>query len=248
LPVLTVLLALAVACGSDNGGGITGGGGSAAWDVSKADDLAHAALLQASELPGSGWTATDDDFDQHDEPMVGACSDFDSFKKNVRSATVERAKRSLAKAGASRDDFGTEVETTVTIFKDSKTANDTLSRWKNVSSSDKFITCFQEQLKSDVGSNATVAIRRVNATASAPSGGSALALDVDLRAGREQLQAQTENYVWANGNAVIQINVTSTKASFNADVFKQAVAKQDQAARDAVKGTRQPTAATPGRR
>jgi hypothetical protein len=234
-------MALAIACGGgDKGGGITGGSGSGpAWDLNKADELAHAALILAGELSGSGWSATDDDFKQDDEPMQASCSDFESFKKEARTSAVVRAKRELEKAGATRDDFGTQVESTVSIYKDNKTASDLVNRYKSFLSNDKFITCFQDEIKSDVGGNATVNIKRVNPSANAPSGGSAAGLDVDVRAGRDQLQAQTENYVWLNGNAVIQINVTATKTSFNADFNKQAVAKQESAANDAVKGTRQ---------
>src|SRR5262245_6938109 len=93
LPVITLLIALAVACGGDDkGGGITGGGGSTTWDVNKADDLAHAALIKADELPGSGWSVDEDDFKQDDEPMQASCADFESFKKDAKGAAVTRAK------------------------------------------------------------------------------------------------------------------------------------------------------------
>src|SRR5687767_8728971 len=117
LTLSALLLVLAAACGGSDGssplGGSTSSSGSNTWDVSKADDLTHAALIVAGDLPGSGWSTDDDDFDEDDKAMAAACSDFESFKKDAKSAAVSRAKRSLEKAGATRNDFGTEVESTV---------------------------------------------------------------------------------------------------------------------------------------
>ena len=254
LTLATLALVLVAACGGDDKGGspLSGGSGSGnTWDVAKADDLTHAALIVAADLPGSGWSVTDDDFEDDDKPMASGCSDFEGFKKDARAAQVTRAKRQLEKTGTARDDFGTQIESTVTVFKDSKTASDLANRYKGIVNSDKFVSCFESEIKSETGSNAKVAIKRGATNTSAPNGGTSTGLDVDIAVGSDSLSAHTENHVWLSGNAVIQVNVTATKASFNADVIKQAVAKQDQAAKDALKGTRQRSApadkATPAR-
>lgn len=251
LTLSALVFILAVACGGDSKGSpLSGGQGGTTWDVARADDLAHAALLVAADLPGSGWSTTDDDFDEDDEPMASACSDFEGFKKDARSANVVRAKRQMEKEGLTRNDFGSQVESTVTIFKDAKTASDLANRYKGIVNSDKIIACFEAEIREDTSRTAKVVIKKVNANASAPNGGTSTALDVDVSEGTNVLLAHTENHVWVSGNAVIQLTVTSTKQSFNADLIKQAVAKQDQATKDALKGTRQrsvaPTA-TPAR-
>jgi len=248
LPAL--VLVLAVACGGGGGssplGGNNAGGGSNTWDLSKADDLAHAALIVAGDLPGSGWSVDDDDFTNDDKPMNAACGDFEGFKKDARNAQTVRAKRQLEKAGATRNDFGTQVESTITVFKDAKTASDLANRYKGIVASDKFVSCFEAEIRDDSPKTAKIAIKRSNTNASAPNGGTSTGLDVDVSEGSDSLQANTENHVWVSGNAVIQLNITATKQSFNADLIKQAVAKQDQAVNDALKGTRQRSAsATP---
>ena len=240
LMLATLALVLAVACGGsdkDGGGVLSGGNSGANWDVSKAEDLSHAALLVATDLGSTGWRADDDDFD--DDPLVApACADFESFKKDGKAAAVARAKRSLENAGASANDFGTEVESTIQIVKDAKTAADLLKRYQGVVNSDKFVPCFEASIKEDTSKDAKVVIKKLTPTGSAPSGGTSTALDVDVSLGRDQLLARTENYVWQKGNAVIQLNITATKDSFNADLIKTAISKQDQAANDALKGSR----------
>src|SRR3954465_5107671 len=84
LTLSALVLVMAVACGGgDSKGSPLGGnsGGGNTWDVAKADDLAHAALGTGGELPGGGWNATEDDFDDDDKPMNPACVDFEGFKK-----------------------------------------------------------------------------------------------------------------------------------------------------------------------
>jgi hypothetical protein len=245
LTLAAFALLLAAACGGDSKGSPLSGGAGNTWDVAKADELTHTALIVAGDLPGSGWSVTDDDFDDDDKGMASGCSDFEGFKKDARAAQVSRAKRQLEKAGSGRNDFGTQVESTVTVFKDAKTASDLANRYKGIVNSDKFVSCFESEIKSDTGSNSKVSIKRGSTNTSAPNGGTSTGLDVDVSVGSDSLSAHTENHVWVSGNAVIQVNVTATKASFNADVIKQAVAKQDQAANDTLKGTRQrSTAAT----
>jgi hypothetical protein len=237
LMLATLAFALAVACGGSDNGGVLSGGNSVKWDVSKAEDLSHAALLVATDLGGTGWRANDDDFD--DDPLkAAACADFESFKKDAKAASVARAKRSLERRGASASDFGTEVEGTIQIVKDAKTASDLVSRYRGVIGSDKFIPCFEASVKEDTSLDAKVTIKKLTPSGSAPNGGTSAALDVDVSLGRDQLLARSENYVWAVGNAVIQLNVTATKDSVNADLVKTAIAKQEQAANDAAKGSR----------
>ena len=137
-------LLLAVACGGgDSKGSPLSGGSGNTWDITKADDLTHTALIVAGDLPGSGWSVTDDDFDDDDKAMASGCSDFEGFKKDARAAQVSRAKRQLEKAGSTRNDFGTQVESTVTVFKDAKTAGDLANRYKGIVNSDKFVSCFE---------------------------------------------------------------------------------------------------------
>ena len=128
-------------------------------------------MLVVGDLPGSGWTATDDDFDDEDKAMPSGCSDFESFKKDARNAKVSRAKRALEKAGTARDDFGTQIESTINVFKDSKTASDFINRYKGVVSSDKFISCFEASIREDTSKDAKIVIKRGSTNASAPNGG-----------------------------------------------------------------------------
>jgi len=122
----TLAFVMTVSCGGgDSKGsplsGKTGGSGGATWDIAKADDLSHAALLVAGDLPGSGWTVTDDDF--KDEPSKStACSEADSLAKESRTAYVARAKRKLAREGASgaTTDTGTEIISSVEIYRDAR--------------------------------------------------------------------------------------------------------------------------------
>src|SRR3954464_2815069 len=104
LTLATLALALVAACGGgeSKGSPLSGGSGSShTWGDAKADDLTHAALLSAADLPGSGWSTKDDDFGDDDKAMASGCSDFEGFKKDARAANVSRAKRQFEKAGSS---------------------------------------------------------------------------------------------------------------------------------------------------
>ena len=156
--------------------------------------------------------------------MASGCSDFEGFKKDARAAQISRAKRQLEKAGSSRNDFGTQVESTVTVFKDSKTASDLANRYKGIVNSDKFISCFESEIKADTGANSKVSIKKGATNASAPNGGTSTGLDVDITAGSDSLTAHTENHVWLSGNAVIQVNVTATACRWSPTVRAAATA------------------------
>jgi len=69
------------------------------------------------------------------------------------------------------------------------------------------------------------------------------AADVEFSGSGVSVLFHLENYYWQSGNAAIGVEYTVSKQSFNADLVKQAVAKQDFAASDALKGVRQRTSA-----
>lgn len=247
LALSTLAILLALACGGDgkgsplSGANAGGSGGNQTWDIAKADELAHAALLVVGDLPGSGWEVEDDDFD--DEPKTAAaCADYARLVKEEGLARVARAERDFEKAGAGRNDFGTQIESSATVYRDAKTASDLLTRFRGMLDSGKFIACFEADY-GESGIKAT--FKKGTASQGAPNKGVAMAIDSEIEAAGVKLSLHIEQYTWLSGNAIVGVSVNMSKDKFDADLAKHVLAKQEFAAADALKGVRKPATSAP---
>ena len=159
LTLATLALVLVAACGGDDKGGspLSGGSGSGnTWDVAKADDLTHAALIVARTCRAAAGLLPTMTSKTTTSRWLQAAATSRASRKTRAPLRSRGPSGSSRKTGTARDDFGTQIESTVTVFKDSKTASDFANRYKGIVNSDKFISCFESEIKSETGSNAKV--------------------------------------------------------------------------------------------
>jgi len=239
VPLAVVWLA---ACGGGNGGD-----GGAALDPSKADQLAHVALISESDLPGSGWsvTATDEfadselDFGNEDS---AACKSLNAkmsgVTPDVDAGRAGRAQTELAKEGVIAP---TIVDVSVTIFRDTHVPEKALSAYKDALSSNDFAKCLSDTIQDSFGTGPTggsspkLTVTEFKPSASAPQGGSAKAFDMEVSAPGLTAKFRMEFYLWRFSNAGTTIFIFGSNEEVTRDLVKAAVDKTQQNLQSAVK-------------
>src|SRR5688500_5074784 len=108
--VIMLIASFLASCGGRDEGNKVGG--AQAFDPTNADALAHAALLKAVDLPGVGWTATDDHFDE-DPNVLTPCEPLNTLREDARLGAAGRATRELARSGSN---FGPYVHSEIYIY------------------------------------------------------------------------------------------------------------------------------------
>ena len=237
MTALMVTASLLAAC-SGNDRDSTGADGAQTFDPTNADGLAHAALLVATDLPGVGWHATDDDTDEASRGLT-ACNELEAFREDARNVVAGRATRVLARRGSNTGPF---VYSEVSIYQDSAKVNDLIKRYKAIDSGSGFLPCWEAQLKELFAGEGRVSIKRVQPTGKAPNGGSSVAVELELAA-VGTLNLRSEEYIWASGNAAISVTISAAKTNFSPDLVRAALLTARRAADEAAKSKRQPVTA-----
>src|SRR5438067_292750 len=119
------------------------------FDPSKADNLAHIALLDDSVLEGGNWTTTTDDFSTSDLPKVAACNNtFAKMQASEKSLAGERVARAKNVMDQTPDpgEFPRVVESEVTVYKTPASAASFLKDLKAVYPTDDMTKCLVAQL------------------------------------------------------------------------------------------------------
>src|SRR6478672_2452704 len=119
------------------------------FDPSKANNLAHIALLDDSVLEGGNWTTTADDFTVSDLPKVAACNNtFAKMQASEKALAGDRAARAKNVMEQTPDpgEFPQVVESEVTVYKTAASAASFLKDLKTVYPTDDMTKCLVAQL------------------------------------------------------------------------------------------------------
>jgi len=245
--------AVLIACGGGGDGNRT------FFELDTADEAAHAAMFEPSDLPGSGWEITERDAVEDDsgfdtgaaarnEPAcsrfidIAALSEAGSlFGKDDKEGRAGRAQIELTRADKTQTlpttaDLEVEILPTVSEVQDDwKPINDVLE-------SNDFVDCMTKVIITQFKSDSTfsgIDIKLVPSKASveAPQDGGSMAFALTLTIpGVTVLEAQIEMYLWPYANAKNSVQIMGEKnavtKSLVESILKAADAKIVQAEKD----------------
>ncbi|HXH22464.1 MAG TPA: hypothetical protein VNN10_10565 [Dehalococcoidia bacterium] len=228
---------------------VLGGDGAegAGLNPARADELAAAAMFGVGDLPGSGWRLTEVDEDDDslfadefpDSPACAKVAPAFQAVERSRPQRVGSAQRAFQRAAGRTEP--TNVEAEVSVYADAKSISSIFENFKKAVESADFQKCLQELFEEGLGSGETLTVKKVSPYASAPSGGTALAYELEFRSRSEQLKLRLEVYYWRFGNTVAVVTLSGDPAQYGADVARAAVGKLDSGL-DAAASANPPTA------
>lgn len=213
--------------------------GSNKFDPGKADAIAHASMVSATDLPGGGWAVSKkDDFTATTDSTTASCAPMNVAQKAFRTALdVNRAGRAeveLSKTAAAAL-LPSSAEFLVYIYQDTKAAAAPLAAYRSMVDAATFMKCLEDEMVSDA--SMTAKVTKVSPAASVPDNGVAVAFEVAITAGSITFTMRVETYAWQTSNAFVGVNLAGPKDVVTADLSKTAVSKL-QAALDAAAGAR----------
>lgn len=209
------------------------------FDPSRADAIAHASMVSATDLPGGGWAVSKkDDFTATTDSTTASCAPMNVAQKAFRTALdVNRAGRAeveLSKTAATAL-LPSSAEFLVYIYQDTKAAAAPLAAYRSMVDAATFMKCLEDEMVSDA--SMTAKVTKVSPAASVPDNGVAVAFEVAITAGSITFTMRVETYAWQTSNAFVGVNLAGPKDVLTADLSKTAVSKL-QAALDAAAGAR----------
>jgi hypothetical protein len=215
---LGLVLAL-VACGGDDkksGGGVPSQG--------RASQLAHAALLETSDLSGEWVLYGTDSFRSDDAslPDTGNCATARNLAAEMTKTNISRAQRALQLTLPGYTSRA-QVEMHIRIFDKAVTAQDFLKRNRDVQTSDSYIRCLADGFNLQFGANGRV--RGGEAHGKAPRDGVTSAFDQDFKVEDTVYQLHTDSYAWVQDNAYILVLISGPRGLDSADFVKEALDK-----------------------
>ena len=222
--LLAVLPALA--CGDGDSGSSTG---KVTLDPKRGDELAHAAILAATDLPGSGWDVSRDDEFSDDVafPDTAPCGNVktksDQAKAQAKTDRAGRAERQYSRD--SESGITTDVEVEVSVYSTVKTVTDTFKLAKDVFTGTDFMACVQDTYAEAVNEGVKLEVKEGKLLATAPNGGVGRAIDVNLELNTDKAQIHLETYLWPFGNVGVQVTVSGDSTDLTREVVKAALAK-----------------------
>jgi hypothetical protein len=181
------------------------------FDPSRADDLAHIALLDDSVLEGGNWTTTSDDFSNNDPPKTAACNNtfakMQASEKALAGQRVARAKNEIMRQ-PDTGEFFQVVESEVTVYKTAASAQSFLKDLKAVYGSDDMTKClvdlFDPLISGVTGAKATPYIP-------AAKDDPAVGYAGEFKASQIVSPIRVENYTFIEGNVVTQVTFYGPK-------------------------------------
>ncbi len=226
---LLVVALAAIACGGDDGEDAV------TLDPARGDELAHAAIIEPGDLPGTGWTVTETD--QFDDNLTGfgdtaACkalaAKLDQGKAERESGRTGRAQTQISQQGSDVGAPPTDVSVEINVFKDAKIPADAMETFRDALGGD-FEKCLDEGLRASLTESGVegveVKISTPNPAASAPEEGLGKAFDVEINAGGLSFKLRFEAYLWRFGNVGVSVFMSGPAEAVNADLVKAAVDK-----------------------
>jgi hypothetical protein len=218
--VTLIALVTLVACGgkSDDkkGAGVPTEG--------RASQIAHAALLETSDLSGEWVLYSTDNFRNDDAtlPDTGNCATARNLAADMTKANITRTQRALQLTLPGYTSRA-QVEMHIRIFDKAVTAQDFLKRNRNVQTGDSYIRCLADGFSAQFGANARV--RSGDAHGKAPRDGVTSAFDQDLKVEDTVYQLHTDSYAWVQNNAYILVLISGPRGLDSNDFVKEALDK-----------------------
>ena len=228
---LIASIALIACGGGDDEGGGGGGGGDVSLDPNRADAIAHAAMLQTGDLPGSGWkVAQTDNFSESsfgDIGGTGSCKTLnDKVEASRQSAESARAGRAATEFTKESGLVPTSLEITVNVYRTTEAPEEAMKAFKDALGGDDFGKCLNDSLKEGFsGGDAKLNVKSAKAGTSAPNDGLAKAYDIDIEASGLKASFRAEFYAWQYDNSGNTIFIFGSKEDLNGDLQKAAVSK-----------------------
>jgi hypothetical protein len=213
-----------------------------------ADALAHAALPQVSDLPGTGWDVTArDEFDNDSEE-----DEFDRALANEPACTELNAFESLEgvfdsggggdlPAGRAQIEFidarsaspiPRSVEVSVEIERTVSEGEGALGVVKDLLESEEMQACLLAAFNAGFAEfgrarDAQITVMPRQLSAEVPNDGATIAYDIDLAVASVQLDLAMEVYVWALANATTTVVVLGPPDAVNNELIAPVLASVD---------------------
>jgi hypothetical protein len=229
------------------GGG--GNGGSTQVDVpaAGASALAHYALIQPADLPAADWTVTNDDFSQSNLPTP-ECAKMNALHDATQQALLGRANRRFS--SSTKTTLPLVVSQSVQILKGRSDAVAQLEKERSLLKDGNLTSCLEAFVRSLYGFNLISVNVQPTLLGTAPAGGIAYGFDADVAIPTQNpllptsppITVHAEYYVWINGKALIQANVSGPQDAVTRDLVNTALQRIQSATQRAFEGTPAPAA------
>jgi hypothetical protein len=217
LPFVAVILVLsAAACGSDE----------AKIDEDEAEDIAAAALLAETHLPGNNWveTARDDFEDEDDFPETDACEDLNAFFEDLEDEGDEplvMTNVTFEREPGADEPIPFEVESEIKVHEGTAGGGDLQEQGEAILEDANFDDCmedFAEQAGEEVGGEGEY--ERHDPSVDAPDNGFALAFGIKLTVQGQEFEAVGELYMWTHEHVQSQVSFLGTPGQLDEDLIE----------------------------
>lgn len=189
-------------------------------DPSRADELAHIALLDESVLEGGNWTTTADDFKSADIPKTTACNNsfakLQSLEKGIEGQRAGRAKNYMEQTPATGE-APNSVESEVTVYKTSAPVTAVLKDLKTIYALPDMTTCLVNQLD---GILSGITGQTVKPYIAADASDPAAAYAGEFKASQLISPIRVEHYAFIQGNTLTQVTFVGPKPAVSEATVK----------------------------
>ncbi len=227
-PLVTLVILVLTGCGGDDETS-TPAPPALRYDVAKANDIAHGAMIGEADLAGAGWTVSQTDNFESTPPPDGAptCKVVDE-KRNASKLITDADRTGHAQKEltlpASDTPVPTTVEVEVAIFKGTEAPGKALDALRAAMTED-FPRCIQEIFAVQTPGGAETKITDSTLAAPAPTGGIARAWDLDVTAQGATFPLRIEAYAWVDSNAGGSVFLFGPRDVLTAQLVNAAVGK-----------------------
>ena len=215
------LALLAAACGGSSAPKVT-------FDPARGDDLSHNALIDPSDLPGSGWQAGETDhFETVDDiPTTDNCKTLRTFTSATEDDLAGRAEKQISLPSKTNADLDQTLTLQVEVYHDPKRLPGLLKTYRSFVSTGSHQNCLLDLLKASLPSNADITLKGSKPDTSPPNGGVSYAYDVDVTAGTDHADLHEEHFTWLYGNVSVSVDLQGPMGSYGADLVKAVLSKE----------------------
>ncbi len=205
------------------------------FDPARADELAHAAMIEAGALPGERWEITgNDEFEEGGvvgdiEGSAPSCAGITEESERLigvaETARAGRSNRQFSRPGPDPNlDVETEVLVTLDVMKDADTVASLVSDYRDLFGDDGLGTCLSDTLRESIGEDeGTATLEVVTPQAEAPDGAVTLAFVINVTSAEINGVLRYELYAWQAGNAMATAVVRGQADDIDRDLAQAAV-------------------------
>ncbi len=202
-----------------------------AYDIARADTIAHDALPTEGDLPGTGWTVeSTDDFSDDD------LGDSEACQRAAAARDLNKTDRDADRAGRAQIEFETttpstvplSVNASVNVFKSAEVPRATVDNFLAAVHAGDMIACVKDNLLASLPAGATIDIVETAQHVQPPHRGIAFAWQLNILAGDERLAVALEYQVWADSNAGVALTFLGPPDAITMELVQGAVSAVDQ--------------------